>query len=170
MSTGESKWIDASVVHTTCDSYIDREFFATTQRRLSQSLADEFKLPDVLKFEPSPSLVTREREKAEKYSRLLVVAVKQHKDGYRRQAPVFSSFVLADSGELGTDAQNVQEWLVGKFKRHHKKVFRADGLTIDELVRTYRHNLKLSMQFAVASGMGAMIIAAGQPWKGVGSV
>jgi hypothetical protein len=168
--SGESLWIDASVVHTTCTSYVSQEFFATTQRRLSQALADECRLPDVLKFEPSPSLVTREVAKTEKYSRLLSVAAKQYREGRRTKPPTFSPFVLSDFGELGRNAQDVHEWLVGKFKKHHKNQFRTDGLSIDELVRAYRHNLKLSVQFAVASGIGAMILAAGQPWKGVGSI
>ena len=77
---------------------------------------------------------------------------------------------MADSGELGRDAQDTQEWLVAKFKRHHKKLFRADGLTVPELVRTFRHHLKISMQFAVASGIGAMIVAAGHPYQEIGSL
>ena len=56
------------------------------------------------------------------------------------------------------------------FFHFFKKLFRADGLTVPELVRTFRHHLKISIQFAVASGIGAMIVAAGHPYQGIGSL
>ena len=66
--TGELKWIDTSVVHTTCLTYQTSELKAVTKRNLSSALADENVIPDVLVHEPSPTLVSREVLKVEKYS------------------------------------------------------------------------------------------------------
>lgn len=156
-------------MHTTAASYADKELTAAVKRRVSQCVSDETKLPDVMQHEPSPALGAREGEKRAKYSRLLTLAQKQHRDGLRVKPPTLVPFILANNGELGPQATELNEWLVGKYRKQCKRQARFDGRTPAELTRAFRHKLVSSVQFAVAAGLGAMILTAGQPWKGVGS-
>ena len=49
-ATGETKWVDATVVHTAAESYREREFKAVMARNVSASTAAALGTPDVLKF------------------------------------------------------------------------------------------------------------------------
>ena len=76
---------------------------------------------------------------------------------------------LSDLGELAPAAVELQEWLVNQFRLRCVKLgHRADGCSTDELVRSFRHKFKVGVQMAVASGIGSMIQAAGQPWGDIG--
>jgi hypothetical protein len=168
--TGETKWIDTTAVHTTCLSYENKELKAIVKRNLSTSMSDLHALPDMLQHDPSPTLLARETEKVEKYSRLLMVATKQHSDGKRTSLPTFAPFVVSDLGELAPAAVSLQEWLVDQYRRKLLKYgARADGCSTADLVRTFRHKFKTGIQLAMAAGIGAMIQAAGQPWGGLGA-
>jgi hypothetical protein len=163
--TGETLWIDVAAVHTSSPSYIQGELKAITKRQLSTAAAELYKLPDVLLGDPSPVLIKRQNEKIEKYSRLLMVAKKQHQERKRTTIPKFVPFVVSDSGELSPAAYEVQEWLVEQYRRKSlKSKDRSDGCTTTELVHRFRHKLKIGVQEAVAAGLGAMILSAGQPW------
>jgi hypothetical protein len=168
--TGETKWVDTTAVHTTCLSYQSKELKAVTKRRLSTDVAGLHNMPDALQYNPSPTLLDREAEKVDKYSRLVMVARKQHMDGKRSSLPTFAPFVVSDFGELSPAAVDLQEWLVDQFRRKcMKQGTRADGCSAMDLVRQFRHRFKVGTQFAVAAGIGAMIQAAGQPWGGLGA-
>ena len=168
--TGETKWIDTSAVHTTCASYQNKELKAIAKRNLSATMSDLHQLPNVLQHDPSPSLLDREALKMEKYSRLVMVARKQHMDGKRNILPSFVPFIVSDFGELSPAATDLQDWLVDQFrKRCAKQGSRADGCSTNDLLRQFKHRLKIGIQLAIASGLGAMIQAAGQPWAGIGS-
>ena len=66
--------------------------------------------------------------------------------------------------------QLTYEWLVDQYKKKCvKQGSRADGCSTNELVRQFKHRLKIGIQLAIAAGLGAMIQAAGQPWAGIGS-
>jgi hypothetical protein len=65
--TGELKWIDTSAVHTTCLSYKATELRAVVKKNLAIAVAAEHAIPDVLMLEPSPTLLSREQHKNEKY-------------------------------------------------------------------------------------------------------
>ena len=75
--TGETKWTDVSITHTSSVSYADTELKAVGHQINSSNIAATFELPDYLKVQPSPSLLKREAEKNFKYSRLITVAQKQ---------------------------------------------------------------------------------------------
>jgi hypothetical protein len=85
-NTGETKWVDTTVVHTTCATYQNKELKAVAKKNLSASVASSHGVPDSLQFAPSPALLDREAYKVEKYSRLVMVAKKQHMDGKRSQS------------------------------------------------------------------------------------
>ena len=69
---------------------------------------------------------------------------------------------MSTTGELGTGANALQEWIVNKFYAKCKaSSHRADGLTTKELVRDFRHRLKINLQFAIAVGMGNLTLSAG---------
>jgi endogenous inhibitor of DNA gyrase (YacG/DUF329 family) len=167
--TGETVWADASLVHTSSPSYAIAELKAIAARKLSTRVAELHLLPDALQEDPSPTLIKREFEKIDKYSRLVLVAKKQHAEGKRTSIPKFTPFVISDCGELAPKAYDLQEWLVEQYRvKCAKSSPRADGCLAADLVRTFRHDLKVNLQLAVAAGLGAMICAAGQSWRGLG--
>jgi hypothetical protein len=99
-----------------------------------------------------------------------MVATKQHADGKRVSVPKFSAFIVSDLGELSPAATELQEWLVEQYRvRLKKQGRRDDGCSISELVRQFRHKFKVGIQLAIASGLGAQIQAAGQPWGDLGA-
>jgi hypothetical protein len=107
-------------------------------------------------------LLDREALKVEKYSRLVMVAKKQHADKKRFSLPTFIPFAVSDIGELSPAASDLQEWIVEQYRRKcAKEKSRADGCSTSDLVR--------HIQFAIAAGLGAMIQVAGQPWGDLGS-
>ena len=157
------------MVHTTCASYQIKELKAVAKKNLSTAVSSSTSVPDALKYDTSPALLDREAEKVEKYSRLLLVAKKQHADRKRFSLPTFTPFAVSDFGELSPAATDLQEWIVEQFRRKcAKDKSRADGCSTSDLVRQFRHKFKVDIQFAIAAGLGAMIQAAGQPWGGLG--
>ena len=163
--TGETKWTDVSVMHTSAASYVDVELKAVGQQVNASNIAATFELPDYLKVKPSPSLLKREAEKKFKYSRLITVAQKQTKEKKRLKCPTFASFIVSDFGDLSPDALELQEWIVTAFaKKCEREGARVDGCKSADLIRAFRHKFKLDVQLAVASGFGGMLLTAGQPF------
>ena len=118
----------------------------------------------ISKFSPA-SLLKREAEKNLKYSRLITVAQRQTKEKKRRQCPTFNSFIVSDFGDLSPASLELQEWLVSAFaKKCEREGARDDGCSSADLVRGFRQKFKLNVQLAVASGLGGMLLTAGQPF------
>ena len=164
-ATGETKWVDATVVHTACESYREREFKAVMARNVSAATAMALGTPDVLKFQKSPVLLERVTAKNEKYSRLLWIAKKQTQQKKRRQAPQFTAFGVSDFGELSPPAINLLDWMVDKCRSMAEKAgSRADGVKPLETVRLFKHRLRTGIQMAIAAGSGEMFHSAGQPF------
>ena len=83
--------------------------------------------------------------------------------------PSFTPFVVSDFGEIAPSAMDLQEWIVEQFRRRCVKLGRrADGCSTSDLVRQFRHKFKVGIQMAIATGLGSMIQAAGQPWGDLG--
>lgn len=164
-STGETRWVDATVVHTAAESYREREFKAVMARNISTSTATALSATDVLKFQSSPILLERTTAKNEKYSRLLWIAKKQAQQKKRKQAPQFSTFCVSDFGELSPSAIILLDWLVDKRRSLAEQAgARADGLKPLDIVRVFKHKLRIGIQMAIAAGSGEMFHGAGQPW------
>ena len=170
--TGETKWVDTTVVHTTCASYRAKERAAIAKRNLTEAVSDMHALPKAWLQDPGPTLLERQSDKCAKYGRLVMIAAKQHLDGKRASLPVFTPFVVSDFGELAPNAIELQEWLVDQYRRRCVKIgHRSDGCSVQELVQQFRHKLKIGVQLAIAAGLGNMVQAAGQPWgDGLGPV
>ena len=163
--TGEVKWTDVSVMHTTAATYVEAEIKNVGQKVNVSNIASAYELPNYLKVKPSPSLLKREAEKNLKYSRLITVAQKQTKEKKRLQCPTFASFIVSDFGDLSPAAIDLQEWLVTAFaKKCEREGARADGCDIKTMIRSFRQRFKLNVQLAVASGLGGMLLTAGQPF------
>jgi len=63
-------------------------------------------------------------------------------------------------------AGDLQEWLVNQYKvKCEQAGKRADGCKPADLVRDFRHRLRIGVQMAVAAGCGEMLCRAGQAWK-----
>ncbi len=75
----------------------------------SRNEAEAINRQDCTTYDPSPTLLDREAEKVDKYSRLVMVARKQHMDGKRSSLPTFAPFVVSDFGELSPAAVDLQE-------------------------------------------------------------
>ena len=111
-------------------------------------------------------MLKREAEKNHKYSRLITVAQKQAKEKKRLQAPTFSAFIVSDFGDLSPKAQELQEWIVSAYARKcSSEGQRADGCTVADRTRAFRQRFKLDVQLAIAAGLGAMLLTAGQPFE-----
>jgi hypothetical protein len=164
--TGETKWVDVTVVHTGADSYHKKELSAVSSRQITAGLSSALAIPDPFKSDPSPTLVERTTAKNAKYSRLLLVAKKQTAEKKRKQAPSFFTFAVSDYGEMAPAAVDMQEWLVNQFKiKCEQAGKRADGCKPLDLVRDFRHRLRIGIQMAVAAGCGEMLSRCGQAWS-----
>ena len=165
-TTGETKWIDVSAMHTASPSYAAVEIKSVGQKINVNNIVAAYALPDYLRAKPSPSLLKREAEKKHKYSRLITVAQKQAKEKKRLQAPTFSAFIVSDFGDLSPKAQELQEWIVSAYARKcSSEGQRADGCTVADRTRAFRQRFKLDVQLAIAAGLGAMLLTAGQPFE-----
>lgn len=59
----------------------------------------------------------------------------------------------------------LQEWIVTAFaKKCEREGARPDGCCATDLVRAFRQKFKLNVQLAIASGLGSMLLTAGQPF------
>ena len=97
-TTSEVKWGDVTVVNTTSTGCVQKELKAIRSRHLSKQIAADLKMPDVLRLDPSPALKEREVDKCEKYSRLMLIGEKQHRDGKRVKAPQFAPVAVSNFG------------------------------------------------------------------------
>ena len=61
-ATGETKWVDVSVMHTSAASYANAELKSIGEKITASNIAATFQLPDYLKAKPS--LLKREAEKS----------------------------------------------------------------------------------------------------------
>ena len=153
------------MLHTAAESYREREFKAVMARNISTSTATALSAADVLKFQSSPILLERTTARNEKYSRLLWIAKKQAQQKKRKQAPQFSTFCVSDFGELSPSAIILLDWLVDKRRSLAEQAgARADGLKPLDIVRVFKHKLRIGIQMAIAAGSGEMFHGAGQPW------
>jgi hypothetical protein len=159
--TFETRWIDVTSVNPVAISYCQQEYVNLLSQQRADSLAESigFKSPFI---NPSPTLVKREAEKREKYSRLILVASKQNYDGKRRRRPDFAPFGMTTMGALGPDALILFDWIVLQYKgKCERDPQRSDGLTVKDLVQDFRQRLKLNLQFAMGHGMGTIIMSTG---------
>ena len=77
----------------------------------------------------------------------------------------FSSF-LNKSFLLSPKAQELQKWIVSAYARKcSNEGQRADGCTVADRTRAFRQRFKLDVQLAIAAGLGAMLLTAGQPFE-----
>ena len=83
-TTGETKWVDATVVHTGAESYQDRELKSLCARQIAARVSESLLVTDPFKLDPSPILI----EKISKYSRLVLVSKKQAAERKRKQVPI----------------------------------------------------------------------------------
>ena len=55
------------------------------------------------------------------------------------------------------------EWLVTAYaKKCEREGARADGCNSTDMIRAFRQRFKLNVQLAIASGLGGMLLTAGQ--------
>ena len=92
--------------------------------------------------------VKRELKKIEKYSRLISIAKKQHRENKWISLPKFTPFIISDCGELSPMAYDLLEWLVEQFRKKCAKTSpRADGCLSADLVRGFRHKIKVNLHW-----------------------
>ena len=87
LETGETKWVDTTVVHTTCANYRVKELVTIAKRNLTEAVGDMHALPKAWNQDPVPTLLERQSEKCAKYGRLVMIAAKQHLDGNMPLSP-----------------------------------------------------------------------------------
>jgi hypothetical protein len=165
--SGETKWVDVTAVHTGAASFRDKELKAVSTRQITAQLASSLAIPDPLKNDtPSPTLLDRTKSKDEKYSRLVWVAKKQVKEKRRKQVPTFWTFAVSDYGEVSPAAQDLMDWIIFQYRgKCEREASRADGCKVLDLVRDFRHRLRVGVQMAIAAGCGEMLCRAGHVWR-----
>jgi hypothetical protein len=95
----------------------------------------------------------------------LLIAGKQFREGKRAKMPSFTPYAVSNFGELSPAAVELQAWLTDQYRfKCADDSARADGVTVQERVRIFRHKLLIRTLLAVAAGIGSMICAAGAPW------
>lgn len=160
-ATGEERWVDVTSVNTAAHACVDTEMHHTADKMHSQQIAHDAKVPHIPQ-RTSPALTNREKFKKSKYARLITVADKQFYDRQRTSKPGFIPFAMSTAGELGPDAHSLIAWLIDKFRLKCKaQGRRADGMTVRELVADFHRRLRVTLQFAMAAGMGQLIAEAG---------
>ena len=165
--TNETQWIDVTSVNTAAPSYVNQEFHRICDEQRSSTTSSNLCIPPVPRH-PNPSLVAREARKCDKYSRLISIASRQVFEHKRPKLPIFSPFAISSTGELGPGANLLQEWIVNQYHAKCAKAgLRPDGLTTKELVKDFRHRLKVETQLAVAIGNGNLICTADLPRGGL---
>ena len=141
------------------------EFKAISDQQISKILAVDLKLPDLLRTDASPALLRRQVIKCEKYSRLMLIAGKQCREGKRVKMPTFTPYAVSNFGELSPAAVELQDWISDQYRfKCVKEGMRADGCTTPDLVRSFRRKLVMRTQLAIAAGIGGMICRAGLAW------
>lgn len=164
-TTGEAKWVDVTLVHTSAESYQDKELKSLCARQIAAQVSTSLLVPDPFKLDPSPLLIERTTAKISKYSRLVLVAKKQAAEKKRKQVPQFAAFAMSDYGELAPMAADLLEWIVQQFRGNCERAGKhTDGVSPLERVRDFRRRLYGGVQFAVAAGCGEMLCRAGQAW------
>ena len=79
-----------TVAHTSCVSYRHAEMKEINDRQMSTTVRKIHMIPDMYEFRPSPTLLSREADKMDKYGRMVIIATKQQLDGKRSTLPVFA--------------------------------------------------------------------------------
>jgi hypothetical protein len=63
-------------------------------------------------------------------------------------------------------ATDLLEWIVFQFRgKCEREGPRADGCKVLDLVRDFRHRLRIGLQLAIAAGCGEMLHRAGRAWR-----
>ena len=161
--------MDVSAVNPASFTYVKQEINHITNRDSVKEMLAGHSAP-LIRPTPSPALRRREAFKRDKYANLVTIANRQHAQGKRPQKPLFTTFAITTTGELGDQANSLLDWIVQQYRSKCARGGpRSDGLTTKELVHSFRKRLHLTVQMEMASGTGLTINQAGLP-KGEGSL
>jgi hypothetical protein len=73
-------------------------------------------------------------------------------------------FIISNFGDLSPLLSNFKNGLYAYAKKCEREGPRLDGCNKADMVRSFRQKFKLNVQLAVASGLGGMLLTAGQPF------
>ena len=162
--TSEEEWIDTTVIHSTADSYITKEFKHAQQMTLSRNF-NQAGHHDVTQNSISPAVSLAHKGKLQRYSALMKLASHQHRLGKRSTMPLLTPFVVSDVGEMNEEAIALQQRITAAYKRKlMQEGPRPDGQTINHLTSLFRAKLRVALQMAIVKGLGAMLRSGGHPF------
>jgi hypothetical protein len=162
---GESRWIDARVVHTSCHSYRNAEFDAVKDRLASASSALRASHTDPLLWEPSPALAASVSEKITHYEPLMRISRKLYEDNRILTDAKFVPFVVSSAGEFSREAYQFREFLVSVFRRRiESNPSIVYPLHPSQAVIDFRQRFTFSILHEVAQGLAKILDKAGQPF------
>lgn len=76
---------------------------------------------------------------------------------------------MSDFGEFSPAATELIDWLVDRFKaKCIRDGPRTDGMSTQDMIRAFRHKIKIGALLGIAAGFGSMLQAAGLPWGNLG--
>jgi hypothetical protein len=112
--TGEVRWVDVSAVNPASFTYVKQEINHITNRDSVKEMLAGHSAP-LIRPTPSPALRRREAFKRDKYANLVTIANRQHAQGKRPQKPLFTTFAITTTGELGDQANSLLDWIVQQY-------------------------------------------------------
>lgn len=135
-------WIDHTIGHTLCNTYVDREYQHAGQVLKDLEKAKERQYLDGLQAERAHPVVS-----------------------VGARAVIYRTVAMTSLGAIGDGALKVMNACTSFYKLQLKHQFehrpRADGKSINTLVPAYRLRFRREMQFAIAHGNALIASAAG---------
>jgi hypothetical protein len=156
-ASGEQVWFDVSVVHTTCKAHLKGEVNFSRERRVAGGEGAGQK---------SKALMEAYQCKLDRYSLLAAMVQRQILDGLRTAAPLILPVVVSTHGEFCPGTVQLQEWLVQQYRaRLRLEGEREDGEKEDDLITSFRCELRAALLVATAKGTAKMLTVAGRPFR-----
>ena len=104
--------------------------------------------------------------KLDRYSLLAAMVQRQILDGLRTAAPLILPVVVSTHGEFCPGTVQLQEWLVEQYRaRLRLEGARDDGEKEDDLITSFRCELRAALLVATAKGTAEMLAVAGRPFR-----
>ena len=159
-------WVDQTIRHTTCHSYIKRELARVKQLRIDEKKA----IALGVKFDRAASLpaiiAAAITEKNTKYARLIRTAERQMAAGKREKVPLFLAAAMSSTGFFSPQVVALQEFSVETLSFSIANgTIPLLGFTKAELLSRFRRRFRSQILCTLAKGNARIIGAAGSPFS-----
>ena len=116
-ATCQEWWVDATCIHPTCKSRINKEWSQTSERIKILEAIWNGETETVMQYEEGKALQEQTAWKDSNYSPFITLGEKQHMHGKRLTKPRFLTAAMYTSGEMGLEIIQIQELLTASYAR-----------------------------------------------------